>query len=86
MSRQIAYFADGEIIECDCGKNTFRRHIAIHQKYSLTSDKRVWFRPCAEWIDTVKRTLDSWARQRGFVSWDAYRFINDVLKEVSYDD
>ena len=79
MSKRIAYFSNGEIIECECGKAAFRRHVIIHQKYSLGEDKRVWFRPCDEWKSTVQKSLDSWARQRGFASWDGYQFLKQIL-------
>ena len=80
MSKRTAYFASGEIIECECGKAAFRRHVAIHQKYSLEADRRVWFRQCNEWRAAVKKSCDAWARQRGFVSWDAYQFVMNILK------
>ena len=81
MSKRTAYFASGEIIECECGKSAFRRHVTIHQKYNIDDgdDKRVWFRPCDEWKDAVQKNLDAWARQRGFASWDGYQFLKNVL-------
>ena len=80
MSKRTAYFASGEIIECECGKSAFRRHVIIHQKYSLEDDNRVWYRPCDEWKSAVQKGLDAWARQRGFASWDGYQFIMNVMK------
>lgn len=79
MSKRIAYFADGEIIECECGKAAFHRHVTIHQKFSFRDDKRVWYRPCDEWKAAVQKSLDSWARQRGFASWDGYQFLKQIL-------
>lgn len=80
MSKRTAYFANGEIIECNCGKAAFQRHVIIHQKYSLDGeDKRVWFRPCDEYKSAVKKSMDTWARKHGFVSWDAYQFIKQIL-------
>ena len=83
MSKRIAYFASGEIIECECGKAAFRRHVAIHQKYSIDDDRRVWYRPCDEWKAAVQKNWDAWARQRGFASWDGYQFLMNVLKGES---
>ena len=80
MSKRTAYFASGEIIECECGKAAFRRHVTIHQKYSLEDDKRVWYRPCEEWKKATQKSMDEWARRRGFASWDGYQFLMNVLK------
>lgn len=79
MSKRAAYFPDGTIIECDCGKSAFRRHIKVHQKYSDEQDRRVWFRPCGAWNEATQNSLDSWARDRGFASYEGYRFLRSVL-------
>lgn len=79
MSNRKAYFADGSIIECDCGKSAFRRHVLVHQKYSDERDRRVWFRPCDAWQEATQRSLDAWARDHGFASYKGYQFLRSVL-------
>ena len=79
MSKRAAYFADGTIIECECGKSAFKRHILVHKKYSDGNDQRVWFRPCDAWHDATKKSFDAWARQHGFASYDGYSFIKSVF-------
>ena len=79
MSKRTAYFPDGTIIECDCGKAAFRRHILVHQKYSDEPDRHVWFRECEEWWEATEKHLDAWARNHGFASYAGYQFLRSVL-------
>jgi len=79
MSRRAAYFPEGTIIECDCGKSAFRRHVRVHQQYADDRDRRVWFCPCDAWCEATQKSLDSWARNRGFASYKGYQFLRSVL-------
>lgn len=72
MSKRMAYFASGEIIECDCGKAAFRRHVRIWQKYADEQDRRVWFRPCDAWREAEQKSRERWARAYGFASYAAF--------------
>ena len=81
MSKRTAYFPSGEIMECDCGKSAFRRHILVHQKYSGDDDRRVWFRPCEEWNNAMSESLDAWARSRGFASYNGYQTVKKALEK-----
>lgn len=79
MSKRTAYFSSGEIIEHHGGRAAFIRFVRQTQQLH-DGHIKVWYRPTDEWRAAVKETCDAWARQRGFVSWEAYQFIMDILK------
>ena len=81
MSKRTAYFSNGTIIECNCGRSAFKRHVRIQLRYA-DEPLKVWFRPCEAWKNSVNECMDAWARQRGFVSYEAYCFIKNILKDA----
>lgn len=80
MSKRTAYFSSGEVIEHNGGRAAFLRSVRLVKKYS-DGPIKVWYRPTDEWREAVKETCDAWARQRGFVSWEAYQFIQNILNK-----
>ncbi len=78
MSKRTAYFSNGEIMECDCGKSAFRRHIRLHLQYE-DEPVKVWFHECDAWKDATEASLNKWARDRGFASYKGYTFLMNIL-------
>ena len=78
MSKRTAYFSNGEIIEQIGGKSAFKRNVKIRMKYA-DEPLKVWFRPCDAWRDATQKSLDAWARNRGFASYEGYQFLRSVL-------
>ena len=85
MSKRKAYFSDGTILKCDCGRSAFKRHVRVHFQYA-DEPLKVWFRPCKAWEDSVQKSLDAWARRHGFVSYEAYQFIKSILKGEKHEE
>lgn len=76
MGKHIAYFSTGEVISCECGKATWKRRV------QLFTDKgeRVWFRDCSALREAVRKSNDQWARSMGLANYEAYLFIQDIIK------
>lgn len=52
-----AYFSDGVVIAARCSRKEWKQHVNL----TLSSipdylPRKVWFRPCQEWRDAVKRS------------------------------
>lgn len=54
---RYAYFSDGMVIGARCSRKEWKQHVNL----TLSSipdylPRKVWFRPCQEWRDAVKRS------------------------------